>query len=314
MSRADPKLPVISVVIPIYGCRECLMELHKRLAASLSFVVSFELILVDDGSADNAWPVIVELAKKDPRVSGIRLSRNFGQHHAITAGVDAARGEWVVVMDCDLQDRPEEIRTLYDKAVTDGYDIVFARRRNRRDGMERKFISVVFHSLFRLLSGMEGDTSVGNFSIASRNVIDNLKTLTEQNRSYLQGLKWLGYKQGYVDVQHSKRLTGKTSYSAAKLLAYAIDSITAHSDKPLKTAIGVGFVIALIAFLYGTSIIIRYLAWGIPITGWPSLIVSLYFLSGLIIGFLGILGLYIGKIFDETKKRPLYIIQEKVHG
>jgi polyisoprenyl-phosphate glycosyltransferase len=302
----------ISVIIPVFGCSGCLESIHKRLKPVLNKISpQHEIIFIDDGSTDGGWEVILKLVKIDKSVRAIKLSRNFGQHQAISAGIDESVGNWTVVMDCDIQDRPEDISALYRKAK-EGYDVVFARRVKRGDSIEKTFLSRVFHLLFVFLSGMPGDVTVGNFSIVSRRVIDKLKTLTEQNSSYLQNLKWFGFKTAYVDVVHDARFTGRTQYSYPKLINYAIDSITAYSDKPLKTAIISGFAIAPISFLYGLWIIVRNILWGIPIAGWPSLIVTLSFFMGVTFIYLGVLGLYIGKIFEEAKHRPHFVVDKMV--
>lgn len=301
--------PVISIIVPVYKAEHCLDELYSRLKDSLeSISENFEIILVEDCGGDNSWSVIERIAAADGRVKGVQFSRNFGQHYGITAGLDCSKGDWVVVMDCDLQDRPEEIPRLYAKAM-EGFDIVLARRGQRKDSVFKRLGSWVYYKLFSYLADIEYDSEVGNFRIMSRVVVDNFKRMGERLR-FLGGLvQWMGFPTTSIDVAHSERFEGKSTYTFAKLWKLAIETIIAHSDKPLRIAIRFGFTMAFISFIYGTYILWRAWFHGIPIAGWSSLIVSLYFIGGIIITILGILGIYIGKTFDETKKRPLYIIR-----
>ena len=303
----------ISVVSPVYQGSDCLQELYQRLVNVLeSLVDSFEIILVNDASPDNSWDLILELAKQDPRIKAIDLSRNFGQHYAITAGLDHASGDWVVVMDCDLQDQPEEITHLYERAL-EGYDIVFARRRNRKDGILKKLYSRLFHCLYSFLSDIKIDPHVSNFSIASRNVIDAILNLRERNRAYSVFLQWLGFNTTYVDVEHGKRFSGKSSYGFTKSVRVAVEAITSQSNKPLRLSIYIGFLMSVVSFVYATYRIIRYYTHGVDVDGWTSLMVAVVFIGGLILANLGVVGLYLGKVFDESKHRPLYITQQLVN-
>jgi len=305
------KRPHISVVTPVYGCARALPELYERLVKTLTpLTENFDIIMVNDHSPDNAWEIIRQLAAKDPRVKGILLSRNFGQHRAITAGLDYADGEWVVVMDCDLQDQPEEIAKLYNKA-REGYDAVFGRRVERKDTFFKKFTSKIYSRVFQFISGMETDTSTANFSIISHKVVKYLRTIREQNRSYPSFANWLGFKHINIDIDHAPRAYGKSSYSLQKLIALAIDSIVSHSNKPLRLSITFGFLMTFISLAYASWLVIRYFAYGVPVAGWTSVMVSIYLIGGLLFANMGILGLYIGKIFNETKQRPLYVIDEK---
>ncbi|HYW49736.1 MAG TPA: glycosyltransferase [Gemmatimonadaceae bacterium] len=303
--------PVISVVVPVYRGETCLDELYRRLVQALEpAVTSFEIVLVEDCGPDRAWTRIRKLATGDPRVRGVQFSRNFGQHRAITAGIDAARGDWIVVMDCDLQDQPEEIPRLYQAAITQGVDIVLARRRRRRDGVVKRATSAAFYSVFRYLTEIDYDGTVGNFRIMSRQVGDSFRDVREQMRFFGGIVTWLGFRVGSIDVQHAERFAGETSYTWRKLIDLAVQTIVAHSDKPLRLAIRVGFVMAVGALLGGVWVLIAALDGRIAVMGWASLMVSLYFLSGVILAFMGVLGLYLGRVFDEVKGRPLYVIRE----
>jgi len=299
----------LSVVIPVYKAEKYLHELYTRLKESLEIISDdFEIVLVEDCGGDHSWEIIQELAKQDPRVKGIQFSRNFGQHYGITAGLDHCNGDWVVVMDCDLQDRPEEIPRLYEKAQ-EGYDVVLAKRKNRQDGFLKKITSKAFYKVFNYLADLQYDAEVGNFRIISRKVVSNLRLMQEQLRFFGGLVDWMGFPTGSIAVQHDPRLEGKSTYTFKKLWKLATDTIVAYSDKPLRLSVKIGFIIALISFIGGICLIFRALIYGTPVLGWSSLIVSLYFLGGIIISILGILGIYLGKTFDETKKRPLYLIR-----
>jgi dolichol-phosphate mannosyltransferase len=287
-----------------------LQSLYDRLVSTLSQITQdFEIIMVNDASGDNAWDIITQLAQQDKRVKGINFSRNFGQHRAITAGLDYARGDWIVVMDCDLQDQPEEILKFYKKAL-EGYDAVIGKRTDRKDGFFKRFGSLIFYKIYNFMTDATVDKSIGNFGIYSKRIISSVGMLREQNRSFGLFALWAGYKRVEIEITHAPRESGKSSYTLFKLIDLAIDSIIAHSNKPLKLSIKIGFSLSFLSFLYSAWLVVSYIFWSTPIAGWTSLIVSIYFLAGLIIGSIGMLGLYIGKIFDEVKQRPLYIIQE----
>jgi glycosyltransferase involved in cell wall biosynthesis len=298
----------ISVVIPVYRAESCLEELYRRLKAALEpLTADFEIMLVEDCGGDRSWPLIVELAQRDPRVKGIQFSRNFGQHYGITAGLDRCNGDWVVVMDCDLQDRPEEIPRLYAKAQ-EGHEIVVARRGKRSDPLLKRFSSWLYYSVFSWLADMDYDPQAGNFRILSRKVINNYRNMRERSRFFGSLINWMGFPFASIDVQHDERFAGDSSYTFGKLWRLGAETIIAYSDKPLRIAVRLGFFIATCAFLYGIYILFRALFHGSPVTGWSSLIVSIYFMGGVIVAILGILGIYLGKTYDETKHRPLYVI------
>lgn len=301
--------PIISVVIPVYKAEHCLNELYLRLKAALeSISPDFEIVLVEDCGGDNSWQVIVQLAAADPRVRGIQFSRNFGQHYGITAGLEHCHGDWVVVMDCDLQDRPEEIPRLYLKAQ-EGYDIVLARRGVRQDPLLKRITSWIFYKLFSYLADIEYDGASGNFRIMSRKVVENFRLMGEQLRFFGGLVQWLGFPTSSIEVAHAERFEGNSTYTFAKLWKLAAETIIAYSDKPLRIGVRFGFGMAGLAFCYGLYILLRAYLYGSPIPGWNSMIISLYFIGGIIIAMLGIIGIYLGKAFDESKKRPLYIVR-----
>jgi polyisoprenyl-phosphate glycosyltransferase len=304
-------MPLLSVVIPVYKAEKSLDELYRRLRNALETISpDFEIVLVEDCGGDRSWAMIAALSATDPRVKGIKFSRNFGQHYGITAGLDHADGDWVVVMDCDLQDRPEEIPRLYQKAL-EGHDVVVARRGQRSDPWLKRTTSKLFYKVFNYLSGINYDAEVGNFRIISKKVVLNVRSMREKLRFFGGMVSWLGFSVASLDVQHEARFEGQSTYTFRKLFTLATDTIIAYSDKPLRLAIQVGFLISTTAFMYGIYVVLKALILGTAIAGWSSLIASMYFLSGIIISILGVIGIYLGKVFDEVKKRPLYVIEHK---
>lgn len=301
-------MPHLSVVIPVYKAEGCLYELYNRLKNSLETITpDFEIILVEDCGGDRSWAIIEELTSVDSRVKGIQFSRNFGQHYGITAGLDLCDADWVVVMDCDLQDRPEEIPRLYQKAQ-EGFEVVLANRGKRKDTILKRLTSWAFYAIFNYLADIKHDGQVGNFRIISRKVVNAFCEMREQLRFFGGLIDWMGFPVAYVDVEHDKRFEGRSSYTFRKLLNLAVNTIIAYSDKPLRLSIKIGFVMSFGSIVYGFAIIYKALFKGVSVSGWSSIIVSLYFLGGIIIAILGIMGIYIGRSFDESKRRPLYIV------
>ena len=302
-------MPHISVVIPVFKAENCLDELYLRLKSSLESITDdFEIIMIEDCGGDGSWPIILELSSRDSRVKGIQFSRNFGQHYGVTAGLDYSKGDWVVVMDCDLQDRPEELPNLYHKAL-EGFDMVVGRRSSRQDTFFKKLGSKLFYRIFSYFTGSKIDNRIGNFGIYSRKVINNINRLREQNRSFGLFALWVGFKRVEIDIEHARRPYGKSSYTFVLLLDLAINSIVSYSNKLLLISVKLGLLLSATSLLYAFWLVLEYLVWSTPPAGWTSLIVSVYFTAGLIIGTIGIVGLYVGKMFDEVKDRPLYIIR-----
>lgn len=307
-------MPLISVIIPVYKAEDCLHELYRRLVPALESVSrDFEIVMVEDCGGDRSWDIIRELARADRRVRGIQFSRNFGQHYGITAGLDHCSGDWAVVMDCDLQDAPETIPALYAKA-REGFDVVLARRMMRKDGLRKTLGSRLFYKVFAWLADMDYDPDVGNFRIISRKVIDGCNSMRENLRFFGGMIDWLGFPTATIDSEHGERFAGKTSYTFASLLKLASNTIIAYSDKPLRLSVQFGFALAALAFLAGIGLLIYASIYDVPIMGWSSLIVSLYFIGGVIIANLGIIGIYLAKTFEETKKRPLYVVMHDTSG
>ena len=305
--------PHISVVTPVYGCNTCLNELYFRLRETLEQInPEFEIILVNDASPDSAWETILELANKDKRIKGINLSRNFGQHCAITAGLQKCLGEWVVVIDCDLQDQPEEILSLYNK-TKEGFDVVLGKRNNRQDGYLKKAFSQIFDKTLSYLTDSTHDFSIANFGIYKKKVIQATLSMNDSIRYFPTMIKWVGFKSVAIEVRHSERLNGETSYSFKKRLKLAVDIILSFSDKPLRLTVKFGLLISFSSLIYAFYNLYRYLVGQVIVSGWTSLIVSIWFLFGIIIFVLGTIGLYVGKTFEKVKQRPIYIVTEKVN-
>jgi polyisoprenyl-phosphate glycosyltransferase len=305
----------ISVVSPVYRAERILPDLCARLDAVLAGLAArYEIVLVDDRSPDRSWAVLQELAGRYPRLLAVRLSRNFGQHYAITAGLDLARGEHVVVMDCDLQDLPEDIPRLMARA-REGCDVVLARRIVRADSAFKRAGSAVFYRVFALLSGYEMDARVGTFRVLHRRVVQALGEMRESYRFFGALVEWLGFSTGYVDVQHAARPEGRSTYDLKRLLRLTLDGMVSFSNRPLTLSVGLGALISCLAALYGCYLIGRYLTEGaIPVQGWMSTVVILSFMSGLILFNLGIVGVYLGRIYNQTKGRPLYVVDRIVGG
>jgi dolichol-phosphate mannosyltransferase len=304
---------MISVVSPVYGCGGTVIELYLRIKKALEAEkLSFELLLIDDGSPDESWQAIEDLASRDDRVKGILLSRNFGQHNAITAGLEHVTGEWVVVMDCDLQDQPEEIIRLYRKAQ-EGFDIVLGKRQERKDSFIKKFLSKTFYRVLSYLTQTEQDSSIGNFGIYKASVIEAVCRLGDQQRFFPTLVKWVGFKQTSMNIDHSRRTIGKTSYSFRKTLNLALDVMLAFSDRPLRLIVKFGVYVSALSIVYTLITCIRYLSGTIKVMGYTSLIISVWFFSGIIILILGIVGLYIGKTYEKVKDRPQYIVKSSLN-
>jgi dolichol-phosphate mannosyltransferase len=304
----------LSVVVPVYRCESCLRRLHERLTRSLSEITSdYELVFVDDRSPDEGWATLRELAALDSHVKAIRLSRNFGQHPAITAGLAESQGRWVVVMDCDLQDPPEQIRRLY-TAAQQGYDIVFARRKSRRHALFRRASARFYAKLMNTFLGTSIEGDYGAFSMISRKVVHEFLELGDRDRHYLLILSWLGFSHTSVDVEHGERYAGRSAYSLSALMRHAIDGIFFQTTTLLRWIVYVGLLSALLGFAFALELVIAYLVGADPPSGYTSLAVLILLSTGFILTSLGITGLYVGKIFEQVKQRPLYVVDERTEG
>jgi dolichol-phosphate mannosyltransferase len=303
-------LMLISVVTPVYNSSTTINTLVRQIVETVAPLASpFEIIMVDDGSTDDSWDVIESLCIHAP-VRGIKLSRNYGQHHAIMAGLAEACGEWIVVMDCDLQDNPVEIARLYRKAM-EGYAVVTACRIDRKDPFLKKLFSRMFWKTLSYLTGASIDHKIANFGIYRKDIIQAIIRMNEPVPFFPTMVLWAGFKKTTIDAAHGKRHSGKTGYSYSRMLRLAIDIILANSDKPIRIFIRIGFAISLISFFIGLRYLFLHLTHRIVVPGFTSIIISIWFLGGLTILILGILGLYLGKTFEGVKGRPNYIIEKK---
>jgi polyisoprenyl-phosphate glycosyltransferase len=304
--------PHLSVVVPVFRCTPCLGPLHVRLSATLDELLDgdFELVLVDDRGGDGAWEAIAELSRADARVRGIRLSRNFGQHAAITAGLDAARGDWAVVMDCDLQDPPEDIPRLYAKAM-EGFDVVYGRRQSKPTGLIRGLSAKLYFKGLNVFTGAGVQGEFGSFSMISRKVIDGFLRFRDEDRHYVLILHWLGFDWAAVDYEPSTRYAGRSSYSFTALLRHALDGVFFQTTVLLRWIVYFGFALATLGALLAAYFTVARLV-GTAYPGWTSIAVIMLLASGFIITSTGITGLYVGKVFDQVKGRPLYIVDREI--
>lgn len=307
------KLPHISIVSPVYRGEKMVAELVCRNVESVTTITDdYEIILVNDASPDNSWEEIVKQCENNPKVKGINLSRNFGQHYAITAGLHYAKGDWVVVMDCDLQDRPEEIPNLYSKAM-EGFDIVYARRVARKDKFFKRLSSMLFHWVYNWLSGLETDKTIANFGIYKQCVIEEFNKMPERARSFPSLVTYLGFRDAAIDVEHAERAEGKSSYNLYKLFKLSFDVIVSNSNKPLRMAVGLGFGMAALSFLLALYNLIAKWIGIIQVEGFTTTIFSIWFVGGVMLFVMGILGLYMGKIFDQVKGRQLFVVRDVIN-
>ena len=302
----------LSVVVPVFNEQETLAELYRRLALAVTPGDAWEIVLVDDGSSDGSWPLMCELAAADPRVRLVRLSRNFGHQAAITAGLDASRGDAVVVIDGDLQDPPELISELVSR-WRDGYDVVYAVRTEREGESRLRLLSIaVFYKVMRRVAGGDIPENVGDFRLMSRRVVDALAAMPERAR-FLRGMtSWVGFRQTGVAYRRDPRYAGASKYPPRKLVRLALDGITSFSTVPIKLVAWIGF--ALVVVCLGVLVWVLYtrLFTNDAPQGWTSLLVVVLLLGGVQLLSLGVIGEYVARIFDEAKQRPLYFVAETV--
>jgi polyisoprenyl-phosphate glycosyltransferase len=301
-------MPDISVVIAVYGCADCLTSLHERLRATLGRLgVDYEIVYVDDRSPDGAWEKLLQLAAADPSVRLVRLSRNWGQHAAVTAGLTHSRGRWTVVMDCDLQDPPEEIPRLYAKAL-EGNEIVLTRRTGRRQPLHRRLGARAYFRMRDMFLGMKVDPEYSMLSILSRKVVDSFLSLGDRDRQYMLLLHWMGFERAVIEIAHSEREVGKSSYTMRTLLKVALDGLFFQTTVLLRWIVYAGFAIAALGLLLAAYLTYAYFVTD-PLPGWTSVAVLILVLGGVMIGAIGVTGLYVGKIFDQVKGRPLFLVE-----
>jgi B-glycosyltransferase, glycosyltransferase family 2 protein len=303
---------MISIVSPVYRAEKILPILVSEINLVMERIgEDYEIILVDDRSPDNSWEVMKVLSSQNPRIKSIRLSRNFGQHSAIFAGLTKTKGDWVVVMDCDMQDQPKEIAKLYKKAL-EGYDIVLGQRENRKDKFLKKLTSRLFYKVFNYLSGANFDNNVANFGIYHQKTIKSILDMKDYVKFFSLFINWIGFKSVSIPIEHGEREEGKSTYSVGRLFKQAFNVIISFSDKPLRLFINFGLSISVLSFIVGIYYLYLALTGKIAQPGFSSLILSIWFLSGIIISCIGIVGVYLGKTFDQAKGRPTFIIDEEV--
>lgn len=299
----------ISIVSPVYGCTGCLEALCRKVREAFEgSVLDWELVLVDDRGPDDPWPLICELARKDARVRGVRLSRSHGQHLAIWAGLAEARGEWVAVIDCDLQDDPAVIPDLHQTALARGADAIVVERGSWSDSWFRRAASRAFYRIIELLGGISIQ-NVGNFGIYSRRMVNTLLLYGEQEVFLPMMIALTGLKRDTYQLDRSVRAEGRSSYTFLRLLRMAAAIIIRFSDRPLKLSVVVGFAFSLFAALISLLLTVLWLFGIFTVPGWTSTILSVWFLSGLIMATLGVHGFYLGRVFAELKQRPRIIVE-----
>lgn len=306
-------MPHISVVSPVYRGEKMVHELVKRIRENVTRITDdFDIILVNDASPDQSWQMILKECAEDKRVKGINLSRNFGQHKAIRAGLNYAKGNWIVVMDCDLQDRPEEIPKLYTKAM-EGYDIVQGERMERQDNGLKKLSSRIFHIIFDWLTGIKTNQRIANFGIYKSNVIDNICQISERDRGLGSMLRYVGFNSTSIPIEHGARLEGKSSYTLSKMLKLAFNNIISNTNKPLRVMVELGFAMAFFSLAIAVYNVVAKIMGFISVAGFSTIVFSIWFVGGMIMMQMGILGIYIGKVFDQVKGRPLYVVMDEVN-
>lgn len=305
--------PTLSLVVPVYNERETIPTFYDRASQALaSLDVPWEVIFVDDGSQDGSFEQLRALAESDPRVKVVSFSRNFGHQTAVTAGLHYARGQAVAVIDGDLQDPPEFVPRLFEK-WREGYQVVYAVRRSRKENIMKRVAYRLFYRLLRSLAYVDMPLDAGDFAIMDRRVVDELNAMPERNR-FVRGIRaWVGFRQTGVEYDREPRFAGESKYPLSKLFKLAYDGLISYSFAPLRLATHLGFLISGVAFLLILYLIgLRVLYGEHLIAGWTSTVIVVLFLGGVQLLSLGILGEYVGRIFDEVKRRPLYIVRETV--
>jgi dolichol-phosphate mannosyltransferase len=290
-----------------------LEELVARISKAVAPLTSdYEIILVNDGSPDASWEKIKTLCARDAKVKGINLAHNFGQPYAITAGLSYAQGDYIAVIDCDLQNKPEDLPALFLKAM-EGYDIVSARRVHRDDTFLKRMSSAVFHRVYDFLSGFSTDKAIAEFGVYSKRIVKVYCSIPEYSRSFVELIHTLGFRKTGIDVMHDHRLEGKSSYNLTRLLRLSFNAIISNSNRPLQLAVTLGFIMSLFSFLMAVyNIFAKFAGWN-EVAGYTTTVFSIWFVGGLLLFMMGILGLYIGKIFDQVKGRPVFIVQDTLN-
>ena len=310
-SRRTTNRPLLSVVVPVYNEEEVLATFYERARAAFGALddLDYEIVFVDDGSADRSLEQMAALAESDPHVQVIKFSRNFGHQVAISAGIDFARGDCIAVIDADLQDPPEVVGDMVAK-WREGYDVVYGVRKSREGETAMKLATAsAFYRVLNAIVKIRIPVDVGDFRLMSRRAAEELRQLREKDR-FVRGLvSWIGFKQAGVEYERDERLAGETKYPYTKMIKFALDGITSFSTVPLKLATWLGYAASGLAFLYLLSVFIQKVL-GATIQGWATIMVAMLFMGGVQLICLGIMGEYIGRIFNEIKPRPMYVVEE----
>lgn len=305
----------ISIVSPVYKAEKIVKELVNRIEEEvINLTSNYEIILIEDFSPDDSWKEILQIASKNPKVKAVRFSRNFGQHAAIKAGVELAEGDCCIVMDCDLQDDPKYIKFLIEK-WQEGNDIVLTIKKERKHSFFKNLTAKIFNEIFNFLvdfKQIKTNDAVGAYSLISKKVMKSFISFNDYQFHYLMVLRWLGFKKTYIEIEHNERFEGRSSYSLKRLLEHAIVGIVYQSDKLLRLSIYLGFSFSIVSIISSVYIVIQYFITKFQ-SGWTSLFVLMLFSTGIILVSIGVLGLYIGKMFEQVKNRPIYIIDKKIN-
>ncbi|MFY0592627.1 glycosyltransferase family 2 protein [Roseivirga sp.] len=306
----------LSIVSPVFKAEGIIEELVKRINSVCSELgYDYEILLVEDCSPDLSWHEIQRECEKNPKVKGIKLSRNFGQHAAITCGIDNASGEYIIVMDCDLQDDPKYIKDLVEQAEK-GFDIVYTVKEYRNHGKSKNLGSYLFNKVFNWLVSdqqhMSYNENIGSYSLISRKVANAFLGVGDYRRHYLLVLRFLGFQSSEIVIQHNQRFKGNSSYNLYKLLTHALVGIVYQSNRLLRLTVSVGATISFLSGLFGIYVIVQALFFT-SAPGWASTIVVVLFMSGLIMLCVGISALYIGSIAEQVRNRPIFIIDQKIN-
>ena len=302
--------PLISIVLPSYNCAESIRGMYEEINIAIEHTAhSYEIIFIDDGSPENDWGEIKSICKIDKRVRGLSFARNFGQHEAITAGLAHTKGTYVVVMDCDLQHDPSYIPKLIDKSA-EGFDIVYACHEKRRHSVSRNLLASTFQVAFNWLSKeSSSDSKHSSYTCLSRRTVNSFLKLNDHDRHYLLILKWLGLSSTEIKVEHRPRPMGESSYTPFKLLKHAINGFTSQTTLVLKLSIITGLLYVIGAVLYSSYLLIAHFLYGFK-EGWASVMLLLLFSTGMILLSLGVVGIYLSKVLEQVRQRPLYLIKE----
>jgi len=307
--------PYLSIVSPVYGAEKIIDELVSRIREeALKLTDNFEIILVEDCGPDNSWTMIQKNCEMYPEVKAIKLSRNFGQHFAITCGLDNAEGDYVIVMDCDLQDNPIYFQAFLSQCQK-GYDIVYSVKNKRNHNFFKDAFASLFVKIFNYLienKNHKTDSLIGSYSMLSRKAVLAYRSFGDYQRHYLMVLRWIGFDSTSIQIQHEPRFEGKSSYSFGKLMHHALNGITSQSDKLLRLNVSFGISLSICAFIGIIYILTGYFTHGY-MSGWASLIITLLFSTGVLLTSIGILGIYIGKTFEQAKNRPKYIVNKRLN-